>query len=147
MDYLVSECNNNFIPLEKEIKLISDYVELQRIRYGDRLYFEMNITGDMNSVLIPPLVFFPLVENCFKHGSSPDPGNPWIKLYLEEIENGMRFTAVNSVFSRSRQNPQRNNQSTAGSFPMRLKALLPGKYKLKIDQGATEYYVKLEVYL
>jgi len=147
MDYLVNECSVAEIPLEKEIKLISDYVELERIRYSERLYFEFNVTGEMNSKMIPPLVFFPLVENCFKHGSSNDPGQPWIKLYLEETRDGLRFTASNSLFNSKDPVDSRPFEQSEARLQERLGALLPGRFRLKTDRFRDMYIVKLEVLL
>ena len=147
MDFLVGESHANEIPIEKELKLISDYVELERIRYSDRLYFELNVTGDISHIVIPPLVFFPLVENCFKHGSSNDPGQPWIKLYLEEIKDGLRFTAANSVYNGKGIHDKKNNPAVSKEIQERLKNLLPGKHRLKVEQMKGMYFVKLDVYL
>lgn len=140
MDFLVYECRKNTISVEKEIKLISDYVELERIRYSDRLVFEMEISGDLSNFMIPPLLLFPLVENCFKYGSSDDPGNPWIRLRIVCGKGVLRFSASNSIYTSPGSIKDNGDQ-----LAERLKKILPGRHKLKIERTGNIYKVHLEV--
>lgn len=60
------------VSLESEIEFIDNYVELMRLRLGDRrIEVEKNI-GDAGHALVPPLIFITLIENAFKHGLTPD---------------------------------------------------------------------------
>jgi two-component system LytT family sensor kinase len=56
------------VSLPCEIEWIEQYVELQQIRYDDRLEVDIYVAPDATAALVPPLVLQPLVENAIKHG-------------------------------------------------------------------------------
>jgi two-component system LytT family sensor kinase len=58
------------VPLEDEMKAVSDYLSLEKIRFEERLKFEMDISPNSLSVEIPPMMIQTLVENGIKHGIS-----------------------------------------------------------------------------
>ena len=59
------------IPLEKEITIVKDYLSLQKLRYGDILMDEYDITEEAAECIVPKLTLQPLVENCIYHGIRP----------------------------------------------------------------------------
>jgi hypothetical protein len=61
------------VPLETELTLIEDYLEIESIRFGERLTVEIPSTGAAGSVLIPSFLLQPLVENAIKYGVGPSP--------------------------------------------------------------------------
>jgi two-component system, LytTR family, sensor kinase len=56
------------VPLADEIDLIRQYLEIERIRLGDRLTVDIQVTGEAGRVPVPPLILQPLVENALRHG-------------------------------------------------------------------------------
>jgi sensor histidine kinase YesM len=95
--YMLYECNVPLVPLEKEIKLIQDYIELEKLRYGDRLDLAINITGDPHGKSIAPLLLLPFLENSFKHGASEHLDQAWISLDLIIRENKLKFKLINAL--------------------------------------------------
>ena len=93
--YMITECNQPFVPLSKEINLLKDYIELEKVRYGNNLNLEIKIPDGRNK-LIAPLLMIPFIENSFKHGASKILENPWIKLNIEVKENTLYFNLINS---------------------------------------------------
>ncbi|MDB5228265.1 MAG: hypothetical protein JWN78_2458 [Bacteroidota bacterium] len=66
--YSLYETNQTFVPLEKEIKYIRNYIDLEKIRIGERL--EVNIHFDepaIDGIKIAPIILIVFVENSFKH--------------------------------------------------------------------------------
>ena len=90
------ECDDAEITLEKEIKLIENYIDLEKMRYGSRLKLEFEVSGAVDKMKIAPMLLFTFIENCFKHGSSNDSENPFVKIYLNVNENEIEFFAENS---------------------------------------------------
>jgi sensor histidine kinase YesM len=86
--FMLYECTTSRIRLEQEIKVIRDYLELERLRYGDRLEAEFNVEVENESQLIAPLLLLPFVENAFKHGASESRGETWVKIFLK-VKNGL----------------------------------------------------------
>ena len=78
--------------LSKEINMINDYLELEKIRYGERLDLEFIITGDYTNKMVAPLLMIPFIENSFKHGTSKMLRGPWIKLFIQADEEMLHFT-------------------------------------------------------
>ncbi len=68
------------ISLQDEIKLVQDYLDLEKIRYEERLSFEFVIADDVRSCSIPPFIIQTQVENAIKHGISKLPGKGNIKV-------------------------------------------------------------------
>ncbi len=61
-----------FVPLEKELDFIRNYVELMRIRLSAKVKLSVRLESDPgNALQIAPLIFISLIENAFKHGISP----------------------------------------------------------------------------
>jgi len=97
LQFSINEGQRNKIPLPKEIEMISDFIEIEQIRYGSRLNVSNKVSGNPESLSITPFLLFPLVENCFRHGSSADAGEPWIDLYLNCEKNRIVFETKNSI--------------------------------------------------
>ncbi|NIW75485.1 MAG: hypothetical protein GWN08_09600 [Gemmatimonadetes bacterium] len=57
-----------FVPLKQEIEFIRRYLEIEQIRFGDRLQVEMDIESDVVDAQVPYLILQPLVENAIRHG-------------------------------------------------------------------------------
>jgi hypothetical protein len=85
-----------------DISLIENYVELQKIRYDDRLDFQFSKKVQDSGLKIVPMVFFTFVENSFKHGSSTAMGKSFIHLELISSKNKLIFVARNSYPENSR---------------------------------------------
>lgn len=69
MRFALYECNEEFIELDKEISMLADYIELERVRCEDRVQISFTTEGNFGDYQIPPLLLMPFVENAFKHGT------------------------------------------------------------------------------
>jgi len=96
LHYMLFECSQEQVELSKEIQMIEDYIELEKIRYGKRLTMHMQIQHNGNNQLVAPLLFIPFIENCFKHGSGKMLANTEIKLNISVEKDILIFKLVNS---------------------------------------------------
>ncbi|KPL41847.1 histidine kinase [Streptococcus pseudopneumoniae] len=62
--------NQDFSELKDEVQHIKDYLEIQRIRYGNSIYFSLNYNDDLQDTLVPSLLLQTFIENTIKHGFS-----------------------------------------------------------------------------
>ena len=62
--------NQDFSELKDEVQHIKDYLEIQRIRYGNSIYFSLNYNDDLQNTLVPSLLLQTFIENAIKHGFS-----------------------------------------------------------------------------
>ena len=96
LTYMITDCQAAEVPLWKEMKMIHDYVELEKIRYGDRLHVNIDTSGNMDNKMIAPLLLIPVVENCFKHGTSLMLEPSWINFHVIVDEAILHITLENS---------------------------------------------------
>jgi sensor histidine kinase YesM len=95
-------CERSHASLEEEIKLVKDYLEIEKVRFRERLKYSINVEPEILSLQIPPMILQPIVENSIKHAVSPRPQGGEIKisarLKMNEVvlavwDNGPGFTA------------------------------------------------------
>jgi LytS/YehU family sensor histidine kinase len=139
------ECNEAEILLEKEIKLIENYIDLEKMRYGDRLRLQFNISGPVKEMKIAPMLLFTFVENCFKHGSHNDPENPFIKIDLVVSDKKMVFDAENSKPFHVKNN---NTNSSSGGIGLanvkkRLGIIYGDNHNLEVKSEKHTFKVRL----
>lgn len=144
LNYMIHECEKPLVPLEKEIKLIRNYIGLEKVRYGKRLDMQVEIEGDYNNKMIVPLLIIPFVENCFKHGASVMRGQQWIKLNIHIKNDQLEFNLSNS---KPIDAPGTNNTKGIGlaNVQKRLQLLYPEKHFIKIESASDSYIVHLQV--
>jgi two-component system, LytTR family, sensor kinase len=146
IDYMRTEGENSLVELEKEIRLIEDYVGLEKVRYGDRLDLKVDINGEDQNKLIAPLLMIPFVENSFKHGTSQMLRRPWVKLEITCVGNQLFFNLSNSKPSVTVP-----NKSTKGiglnNVKKRLQLLYPEKHQLDIYSTDDSFSVSMQVLL
>ena len=107
LDYILYECNAPIVPIQKELDLIKDYIELERLRYGDRLKIDLQITGDVVNRQISPLLLLPFVENAFKHGVSGQTGEAWVHIAATVRGNKFTLSVENSKLQKWRKRSTR----------------------------------------
>ena len=95
MQYVLYEVNDSKASLLQEINHINNYIDIERLRFKDRIESEMDITGDIEDVEVPPLLFLAFIENCFKHGLK-DNDKITIKMSFEVIKNHLEFNLKNN---------------------------------------------------
>jgi len=59
--------HSSLVPLEQEIKVVHDYLEIESTRFGTRLRYQITVPQSLGSVKVPPLALQSLVENSVKH--------------------------------------------------------------------------------
>lgn len=94
--YMLYETNKSAIELNREIEIIRNYIELEKMRYDDSLEVNFHISGDLTDVRIAPLLLIPFVENAFKHGVSEKIGDAWINIELNLRDEQLKFKVSNS---------------------------------------------------
>jgi LytS/YehU family sensor histidine kinase len=94
--YMLYECNERFVHLNKEITYLRNYIELEEIRQGGRNEIILNVQGQTDRRNIAPLLFTPLLENAIKHGLNKTTGKAWVRIDLVMQGEELRFTIANS---------------------------------------------------
>ncbi|TNE61234.1 MAG: hypothetical protein EP344_06260 [Bacteroidetes bacterium] len=107
MRFVLYDCRSPFIPVEDEAKVIKDYIELEKLRYNQRLNVEYQEQITPPGGSIAPLLLLPFVENSFKHGAGSTTGEARIWINLSVDQNVLDFEVRNTVENSDRQtNPE-----------------------------------------
>lgn len=142
--YMVSECNQAYVPLKNELNMIANYIELEKIRYGNRLSMQVELMNPDGNHLIAPLLMIPFVENSFKHGVSQILDHPRISLKIYVEGNRLHFYLNNS------KPPTVENQNLRKGIGLdnvrkRLELLYPDKHKLLILTTEDTFTIQMEI--
>lgn len=145
--YMIHEGAESYVPVSKEIKMLLDYIGLEKIRYGDRLQMNVDIRhGKNDNRLIAPLLMIPFVENCFKHGASKLIDIPRIELFIETGNEWLEFKISNNKPS---VREKENDRIKIGliNVQKRLSLLYPGEHELEIISTENLFTVCMKIKL
>lgn len=145
--YMINEGADPFVSVGNEIKMLLDYIGLEKIRYGERLELTVNIhhKPDDNR-LIAPLLMIPFVENCFKHGASKSINKAHIDLFIETGKDWFEFKISNSKPSANEKQDERKKIGLL-NVQKRLELIYPGKHQLEIQSSEESFTVYMKVAL
>ena len=93
--YILYEGQKPLVPLKQELLMIKEYINLEKIRYGNKLDVHVMIPDKTDDIYIAPLLILPFVENCFKHGTSNMLQDPWINLDVELVDTKLVMKLMN----------------------------------------------------
>lgn len=96
LDYILYRCDKPLVPLSAEMKLLDDYIELEKLRYDEQLEINFN-THVGREIAIAPLLLLSIVENAFKHGAARELENAFINIGVRLDHSVFEFKVVNSV--------------------------------------------------
>jgi two-component system sensor histidine kinase AlgZ len=68
--YSLEQSTRPAVALEEELRIVDDYLSVEKIRFGERLRYSIDVPADLHGVHLPPMLLQPLVENAVKHGTS-----------------------------------------------------------------------------
>lgn len=148
MRYMLYECNEKWVPLSKEVNYIANYLELERIRQGNRVDIQFTVDGFVSDQKIAPLMFIPFIENCFKHGLGSQISKGFVLIRLEVRGNEIDLHIENS---KAEAMPKQLHPRSGGiglvNVRRRLDLLYPSRYKLDVVDAPTTYTVNLKLWL
>ncbi|WP_026892159.1 sensor histidine kinase [Lacrimispora aerotolerans] len=86
----------DIIPLSEELKVLSDYIRIQEIRFKDRLHFELDTPEKTSQIFVPKLCIQPLVENALKHAMEDTDELCRIRVTIQEMEKDYQIQVSNT---------------------------------------------------
>jgi two-component system LytT family sensor kinase len=97
MSYMLYESNTPKIALDKEIMYLRNYIDVEQLRFGQRLNVDFEVSGPTEQVSIPPMILILFVENSFKHGTRNIIHKIDISISLKVAEGYLHFRVENPV--------------------------------------------------
>ncbi len=146
LKYILSEGKEDKVSLKKELVLLDNYIELEKLRKPDA---DVSFTAETNtnSYLITPLILLPFIENAFKHGLNTAANGGFIHLHIKVIEKLLTLTVENNI-------PPADNTAAIQSHGIgienvrkRLDLVYPNAYQLLIEKKRDSFLVHLQLQL
>ncbi len=148
MRYMLYECNEKSVTLEKEINYLINYLDLEKLRHGKKIDINYNQTGEILNQQIAPLLFIPFIENCFKHGVSHQIASAYVNIDVNVQKDKIDVVIENSKFAVM---PGANSRKSGGiglvNVKRRLDLLYVDNYSLDVIDSPNSYKIQLKLNL
>ena len=140
LSYMLYDCRDEQVLLEKEVDIMKNYIDLEKERYGDKIDISVNIEGDIQDRYITPLLILPFLENAFKHGTSEQLEKPWMSVDIVVKDHQLKCKVVNS---KDQFVPFHENGVGINNVKKRLELLYQEKHDIKLKDEGVFFVVSL----
>jgi len=142
MRYMIYDAGADKVFLKHDVDHIENYINIEKMRFADRLDLSFHYSGDISDKMIAPLLLLPFVENAFKHGIEEDAG--WVTINLNVIDTRLFLKVENSY-------PKNIRTSGHGlglkNVRRRLELIYPGQHELKLTKSEESFEADLKINL
>lgn len=144
--YMLYDCQEKLVPLEKEIKSLRDFIHLHELQIEDRGDIQFTVSGQTANWRIAPLILIVFIENCFKHSTSSQTDGIRIDIDISILDGRLVMNCQNTF------SPDTNLNVLSKGIGLqnvkdRLAILYPNAHHLVIEEEGNIYKVKLELKL
>ena len=147
MRYMLQEGAKDKVSLQKEKELISQYLELERLKHERELNIDFYHEGIEDSLQFPPMILINFVENCFKHGDIGTNPDGWIRISMVVEDGKLIFTSTNSTQPRIEKILYEQQGIGLTNSRKLLAAYYPEKHELKTLLEAETFTLELKIEL
>jgi two-component system, LytTR family, sensor histidine kinase AlgZ len=131
------------IPLSEELSLLHRFLAIEKVRFGERLQMAEEIADDCQSLLIPPLLLQPLVENAVTHGIANLPDGGQVRLAARCEDDRLLIVVENSFDPEA--TPTHRNGMGLENVRQRLEARYPKLASIRVNTTADQFQVNLSL--
>jgi two-component system, LytTR family, sensor kinase len=132
MRFLIYECNEEKIPIEKEIEFIRNYIEIEKIRYDADIQFTLE--GSTEGIMVEPFLFISFIENGFKHAIDTSFAKPFIYITLKVSPYRIALNVINNTSLELETQAKKIRGKGLENSKTVLELLYPEAYALDIIQ-------------
>lgn len=149
MSYMLYETNLPEVSLKKELDYLQDYIELEKLRFGEEMSVFFEVHGESEGLQIAPMLLIPFVENSFKHSVTGGNEKIWIHLEITIKSSVFHFQIRNSLHQVALDNPEKTKAGGIGlkNVRRRLDLLYKNRYSLDIQQNTDSFSVNLVIHV
>jgi len=145
MRYQLYETNAQKVPLAKEVEHLRNYVEMQKLRVGERVRISFNQMGEVGNLLVAPLLFLPLVENGFKHGVKGETNDSFIDISISVEDRRLMFKVNNNKGEVDETGPLNFKGVGLQNLRRRLELIYPGKHSFTVEDDLHTFTAVLKI--
>lgn len=144
LDYMLYRCNDKYVSLFKEIEVIENYIDLEKVRYGNRanVTFAIDVQEETK---IAPLILLSFVENAFKHGVSQEIDAANIEIDLKASSDKIDFSIKNSIPSILPEPESEDIAIGLKNVGKQLELIYGDSFQLETNRNQDTYHVQLTV--
>jgi LytS/YehU family sensor histidine kinase len=148
MRHIIYESKENYIPFEKEIEFVNNFIALQKIRTAEQTNIKYRIEGDVPSANIAPLLFEPFIDNAFKHGLPGTYDSDYIKIIFNFDDPEYIIFRLENNYEDIDSGNKKDSGIGIENVKQRLKHLYKqNDYKLQINKDSGIFSVFLKIKL
>lgn len=144
LDHVLYRCNHSYVPISTEIQLLENYIELEKLRYDERLSVNFNHTIDEDQG-IAPLILLAIVENAFKHGAGEDIGRPTINIELVLHKKQFDFKVSNAYVAKK--NELKEDKIGLNNICKQLELVYPAQHQFNLAVNDNIFVASLHINL
>lgn len=141
MRYVLNDASKDWVNLDDELNYISNYIELQRIRFEESVEIDYTIEGDTDGKIVAPLLLIPFIENAFQYGVNAEQ-NSLIKIEINIKKTMMHMSIWNKKVDYSKSTFDSHGIGIENT-KSRLNLLYPNRHILSIQDNIDTYNVSL----
>ena len=142
---MLYEAGGEYIAVEQELKIVSDYLSLEQLRYDESLRVNFNYDIEDMKQAIPPLLLIPLVENAFKHGAKGGSEKNFIRLNIEIERSKLLFSIENNKGLVDSIKTDDHGGLGLVNIKRQLELLYPKKHTLTINNTKDSFGLQLQL--
>lgn len=146
--YSVYDVNSKYIPLEKEIEYLKNYISLQQLRFDNRLELSFSTNVICKNQFIEPFLILPFIENSFKYCLDDANSQAWITISITSSEEWLAIKIENSLppdFLKNRNIENPYSGVGIANVKRRLELLYPNQHSLIIKNEEDSFFVFLKI--
>lgn len=142
------ECNDQLIPLSKELRYLTNYIELEKLRQGSRVRVDTEISDSfIGHLAVAPFILMTFVENAFKHVAGDAQGQHWISIKVRITDMTLNLTVANSIVGLPSKDTQKSGGIGLNNVKRRLDLVYGNHHSLNISDQSDKFEVMLELKL
>ncbi|MFZ1678111.1 MAG: histidine kinase [Saprospiraceae bacterium] len=146
MRYMLYECNERRVPLQKEVNYIENYLAMEKLRQSGHADIQFKVEGMISDQTIAPLIFIPFLENSFKHGINHQISDGYVHVVMKVLDEKLLLRILNSKPNQAVIPLEKQNGGIGlANVRRRLSLLYPNQYKLDIEESEKEHIVELSL--
>jgi len=146
LSYMLYECDRSTVPLEKEIAMMKEYMQLEKIRYNDEPEIQVSLKGDLSGKNIAPFLLLPFIENSFNHYRQMTE-QFWINMDIRMEGESFSMKLTNGISENLSDQSLLNTTNGLANVQKRLSLLYPGIHELKMTTEQEMFIVFLNIRL
>jgi len=142
--FMLYESEKSHVPISEEIRVLEDYIEVEKVRFSKELCVTFIQNIDNNNQPIAPLILLPFIENAFKHGPGEMLSKSFIDIDIQLTDGNLTFIVVNSI-------DQNNCELTTKKIGLgnvrRQLELMYEEFKLQTENLSETFKIELKINL